>query len=397
MLYVGLTGGIGSGKSTVARRLRERGAFVIDADAVAREVLAPGTPGLAAVVQRFGADLVDGDGVLDRAKLASRVFEDPAARADLEAITHPAIQSETARLRDSVGPDEIVVHDVPLLVEKRMAPKYHLVVVVDAPPAVRLRRLTQERGLGEADARARMDHQANDDERREVADILLDNSGTREALDAAIEKAWSERIEPYCANLAEQRIHRPAENPVLVDYDDDWPRQAQRLIDRLSAWLGGRAPEIEHVGSTAVPGMPGKDVIDIQIGVSNLADADDPEFVRILAELGFPRIDGYRMDHPTDDLPDPSLWIKRFHASCDPGRVVHLHVREVSSAGWQYALLFRDWLRNDPGAAEEYVETKALLDAQSSSNAEYVKAKEPWFSEVWPRIQSWARRNGWNG
>lgn len=397
MLYVGLTGGIGSGKSTVARRLRERGAFVIDADAVAREVLAPGTPGLAAVVERFGSDLVDDEGALDRAKLASRVFEDAAARADLEAITHPAIRAETARLRDSAGPDEIVVHDVPLLVEKRMAPNYHLVVVVDAPPGERLRRLTQERGLGEADARARMDHQANDDERREVADILLDNGGTREALDEAIEKAWSERIEPYRDNIAAQRIHRPAENPVLVDYDDDWPRQAQRLIGRLSAWLGGRAPEIEHVGSTAVPGMPGKDVIDIQIGVSNLADADDPEFVRILADMGFPRIDDYRMDHPTDDLPDPSLWIKRFHGSCDPGRVVHLHVREVSSAGWQYALLFRDWLRNDPGAAEEYVEVKALLDAQAASTSEYVKAKEPWFSEVWPRIQSWARRNGWNG
>lgn len=397
MLYVGLTGGIGSGKSTVARRLRERGAFVIDADAVARDVLGPGTPGLAAVTERFGADLVDSEGALDRAKLASRVFEDAGARADLEAITHPAIRAETARLRESAGPDEIVVHDVPLLVEKRMAPNYHLVVVVDAPATERLRRLTEERGLGEADARARMDHQANDAERREVADVLLDNSGTPEQLDAAIERVWAERIEPYRANLAEQRIHRPSQAPVLVDYDRDWPRQARRLIDRLSDGLGGRAPEIEHVGSTAVPGMPGKDAIDIQVGVSSLTDADDPEFVRILAEMGFPRIEGYRMDHPTDDLPDPSLWIKRFHGSCDPGRVVHLHVREVSSAGWQYALLFRDWLRNDPGAAEEYVEVKALLDAKASSTSEYVKAKEPWFSEVWPRIQSWAQRSGWNG
>lgn len=397
MLYVGLTGGIGSGKSTVARRLRERGAFVIDADAVARDVLAPGTPGLAAVTERFGADLINQDGSLDRAKLASRVFEDAGARSDLEKITHPAIQAETSRLRDTAGADEIVVHDVPLLVEKRMAPRYHLVVIVDAAPAERLRRLTEERGLGEADARARMDHQANDAERRQVADILLDNNGSTEQLDEAIEKVWSERIEPYRANIAAQRIYRPAENPVLVDYDEDWPRQAQRLIDRLSHGLGERAPEIEHVGSTAVPGMPGKDAIDIQIGVSSLSDADDPEFVRLLAEMGFPRIDDYRMDHPTDDLPDPSLWIKRFHGSCDPGRIVHLHVREVSSAGWQYALLFRDWLRHDAGAAEEYVEMKALLDAKSESNSEYVKSKQPWFSEVWPRIQSWAQRSGWNG
>ena len=214
MLYVGLTGGIGSGKSTVARRLRERGAFVIDADAVARDVLGPGTPGLAAVTERFGADLVDSEGALDRAKLASRVFEDAGARADLEAITHPAIRAETARLRESAGPDEIVVHDVPLLVEKRMAPNYHLVVVVDAPATERLRRLTEERGLGEADARARMDHQANDAERREVADVLLDNSGTPEQLDAAIERVWAERIEPYRANLAEQRIHRPSQAPL---------------------------------------------------------------------------------------------------------------------------------------------------------------------------------------
>ncbi|MDO5710766.1 MAG: GrpB family protein, partial [Micrococcales bacterium] len=160
--------------------------------------------------------------------------------------------------------------------------------------------------------------------------------------------------------------------------------------------LGQRAPEIEHVGSTAVPGMPGKDVIDLQIGVRSLCDADDSSFVNTLAAAGFPRVEDYRMDHPTDDLPDPSLWVKRFHGSCDPEQVVHVHVRELGSAGWQYALLFRDWLRAEPAAAQEYVDVKRQLADTHDSTSAYADAKAPWFNEIWPRMQSFAQHTGWS-
>ncbi|MDO5628663.1 MAG: dephospho-CoA kinase [Mobilicoccus sp.] len=395
MLNVGLTGGIGSGKSTVARRLRELGAVVVDADAVAREVLQPGGEGLAKVVERFGDDVLHEDGSLHRAALAGQVFGDENARADLEAITHPLIGARTAELFADAPEDAVVVHDVPLLVEKQMGGAYHLVVVVDASQETRLARLA-DRGVPESDARARMSHQASDGARREAADVLIDNEGDEASLFAQVDALWHDRLLPFEENVRTGRFHRRPETPVVSEYEQDWEAQGRRVIARLSKALGERAPQVEHVGSTSVPGMGGKDVIDIQVGVRHLADADEPEFVRALAEAGFPRVEDYRMDHPTDDLPDPSLWIKRFHGSSDPGRVTHVHVREISSAGWQYALLFRDWLRGNEDARAEYQDMKQSLSDQHGTNSAYVAAKQPWFNEVWPRMQSWAQRSGWH-
>lgn len=395
MLRIGLTGGIGSGKSTATGILAELGALVIDADALAREVVAAETDGLRAVVERFGDGVLAMDGSLDRAALAGAVFGDEAARRDLEGIIHPRIASRTAQIMDSAAPEQIVVHDVPLLVEKRMGPNYHLVVVVDAHQGTRLDRLVRQRGMSEAEARARMDHQASDDQRLAAADVVIRNEGSIEEVQDATRRLWQERFVPFDENLRAGRVARPALLPVLTDYDEDWATTADRLIERIGAALGERAPEIEHVGSTAVPGMPGKNVIDLQIGVPRLADADDPEFVGTLAVLGFPRVEDYRMDHPTDALSDPMLWIKRFHGSCDPGRVVHLHVRELGSAGWQYALLFRDWLRAEPDAAAEYVQVKRRLSDEHGTSNDYAGAKAPWFSSIWPRMQSFAQRTGW--
>lgn len=394
MLSVGLTGGIGSGKSTAARRLRELGAVVVDADAVAREVLRPGTPGLAAVQERFGSGVVATDGTLDRAALAGAVFGDESARRDLEAITHPLIATRTAELFSQAGPGDIVVHDVPLLVEKKMGPAYHLAVGIEAEPSTRVARAVA-RGMNESDARARMDHQASEAQRAAAVDVLLDNNGTPEELAACVDRLWHERLVPFEANLTSGTVFRRPDTPVLVQ-DDGWATQADRLMERICLALGERAPEIEHVGSTSVPGMRGKDVIDIQVGVRDLREADAPDFVSALAAAGFPRVEDYRMDHPTDEIPDPSLWVKRFHGSCDPGRVVHIHVRELQSAGWQYALLFRDWLRADDDGKADYEEVKARLVESSASTADYVAAKEPWFNDVWPCMQSWARRTGWH-
>ncbi|MGY1637330.1 dephospho-CoA kinase [Geodermatophilus sp. SYSU D00742] len=192
---MGLTGGIGSGKSTVAGLLAARGARIVDADRIAREVVEPGTPGLAAVVEAFGPQVLTADGALDRPALASIVFADPAARATLDGIVHPLVRARAAELVAAAPPDAVVVQDVPLLVETGQAASYDLVVVVEAHPETRVRRLVQ-RGLAPEDARARIAAQATDEQRRAVADVVLDNSGTVEDLEAQVERFWAERVVP---------------------------------------------------------------------------------------------------------------------------------------------------------------------------------------------------------
>lgn len=194
MLHVGLTGGIGSGKSTVARRLGELGAVVVDADVIAREVVEPGTPGLDAVVRRFGPAVLTDEGDLDRATLAGLVFSDPTARAGLEAVTHPLVAGRTAEIVAAAPADAVVVHDVPLLVEMGLGPQYDLVVVVGASEVTRLARLLQDRGMSRADATARIAAQADDAGRRAVADVWLDNDGDRESLLAQVDALWRERL-----------------------------------------------------------------------------------------------------------------------------------------------------------------------------------------------------------
>lgn len=201
MLKVGLSGGIGSGKSTVSARLKAHGAVVIDSDLIAREVVGPGTPGLADIVERFGDEVLTQGGALDRAALGSIVFTDPSARADLEAMTHPRIAARTQELLAQADARAIVVHDVPLLVEKSMEAGYHVVVIVDAPEQMRLRRLIDNRGMDPAHARSRIDSQARDEARRAVADVWLDNTGTTADLETAVDALWHERLVPMEADL----------------------------------------------------------------------------------------------------------------------------------------------------------------------------------------------------
>lgn len=196
MLRVGLTGGIGAGKSTVAGMLADRGALVVDADVLAREVVAPGTPGLAAVVSEFGPQVLAEDGGLDRARLGRLVFADPAARERLNAIVHPLVAQRFAELVDAAPADAVVVHDVPLLVENGLADRYDLVVVVEAPADQRVGRLAESRRMGEDEARSRMAAQADDDQRRAVAGVVLVNDGDRDRLVRQVDALWRERIEP---------------------------------------------------------------------------------------------------------------------------------------------------------------------------------------------------------
>ncbi|MZD10070.1 dephospho-CoA kinase [Streptomyces sp. SID5785] len=192
MVKVGLTGGIGAGKSEVSRLLVERGAVLIDADRIAREVVEPGTPGLAAVVEEFGDEVLAADGSLDRPKLGAIVFADADRLAALNKIVHPLVGARSAELEAAAGADAVVVHDVPLLTENGLAPFYDLVVVVDASTATQLDRLTGRRGMTEADARARMAAQATREQRREIADLVIDNDGPLERLVEQVDTVWAE-------------------------------------------------------------------------------------------------------------------------------------------------------------------------------------------------------------
>ncbi|MEU9359785.1 dephospho-CoA kinase [Streptomyces sp. NPDC048301] len=191
MLKVGLTGGIGAGKSEVSRLLARYGAVVIDADRIAREVVEPRTPGLTAVVEEFGPSVLKPDGSLDRPALGSVVFSDPAALARLNAIVHPLVAARSAELERAAGAGAVVVHDVPLLTENGLAPLYDLVVVVDAHPDTQLDRLVRLRGMTESDARARMAAQATREERLAVAGIVIDNDGPLEKLEPQVREVWS--------------------------------------------------------------------------------------------------------------------------------------------------------------------------------------------------------------
>ncbi|MBV1942868.1 dephospho-CoA kinase, long form [Streptomyces sp. BV286] len=200
MLKVGLTGGIGAGKSEVSRLLVEHGAVLIDADRIAREVVAPGTPGLAAVTDAFGEDVLAADGSLDRPKLGSIVFADAEKLAVLNSIVHPLVGARSRELEEAASADAVVVHDVPLLTENGLARLYDLVIVVDASTETQLDRLVRLRGMTEEDARARMAAQATREQRREIADVVVDNDVPLDALRRRVRDVWTDLVRRAAAS-----------------------------------------------------------------------------------------------------------------------------------------------------------------------------------------------------
>ncbi|KQV25028.1 dephospho-CoA kinase [Yonghaparkia sp. Root332] len=197
MEVIGLTGGIAAGKSAVAARLAELGAVIVDADRLAREAVAPGTPGLSAVVQRFGETVLDAEGALNRTALGAIIFGSEVDRRDLNAIVHPEVRRlyrERVEAIAASDPDAVVVYDVPLLAEARAADEFALVVVVDAPPDVRVERLVRLRGLDRAAAEARVAAQIPDAERRAMADIVIDSSGTLDATLEQVDAVWERLV-----------------------------------------------------------------------------------------------------------------------------------------------------------------------------------------------------------
>ncbi|HEV2376323.1 MAG TPA: dephospho-CoA kinase [Streptosporangiaceae bacterium] len=193
MLRVGLTGGIGAGKSEVSRRLASHGAVVIDADVLAREVVAPGTPGLNEVTATFGPGVLRPDGSLDRERLGALVFSDPAALAKLNAIVHPLVGARATELQQAAADAAVVVHDIPLLAENNLAGHYDVVVVVDVPPQTQVERLVS-RGMTAEQARARMAAQASREQRLAVATVVVDNSGDLADLDQRVENLWQDLV-----------------------------------------------------------------------------------------------------------------------------------------------------------------------------------------------------------
>lgn len=381
MLRIGLTGGIGAGKSTVSRTFAQCGGVIVDGDVISREVVQPGTEGLAQLVEHFGAEILLPDGALNRPALAAKAFVDDDQRARLNAIVHPLVAKRRSEIVAAVAEDEVVVEDIPLLVESNMAALFPLVVVVHADADERLRRLTEQRGMDEADARARIAAQATEEQRRTVADVWLDNSGSEGGLVQRARDLWFQRILPFAHNLA---TGTPVPDPTgLGAPDPTWPDQFARIRARLAAHCGHRALRIDHVGSTAVPGLDARDIIDVQVTVASMDSAD--ELAEDLLRAGYPRVGPIRADRCFDG--SNALWGKRFHASADPGRPTHVHIRADGEPNQRFALLFVDWLNANPGVRADYLAVKRSADNEALGG---------WFDDAYPRAWAWARQTGWS-
>src|SRR5258708_11629163 len=227
MLRIGLTGGIGAGKSTVSATFSECGGIIVDGDVIAREVVEPGTDGLVQLVEAFGEDILLPDGALNRPALAAKAFVDDEQRAKLNGMVHPLVGHRRLEIIESVPDDTVVVEDIPLLVETGMAPMFPLVVVVHADEETRVTRVVQQRGMDEADARARIKAQSSEEQRRAIADVLLDNSGSQEQLVEKARDVWYNRVLPLADNI---RARRLTEHKLeLVSYQPQWPDDAQRI------------------------------------------------------------------------------------------------------------------------------------------------------------------------
>jgi dephospho-CoA kinase len=403
VLRIGLSGGIGAGKSTVSSTFSDLGGIVVDGDVISREVVEPGTEGLAKLVEAFGKQILSDDGSLNRPALAAIAFSDEEKRQTLNGIVHPLVAKRRSELIASAVNDRknpVIVEDIPLLVESGMAPMFPLVIIVNADEDLRVKRLIEHRGFSEEDARARIAAQATEEQRRAVADVWLDNTGSADELVEQSRALWHQRILPFEQNLAAGEPARA--HPVLVPYDPSWPDDARRIGARLNTACGHRAIRIDHIGSTAVPGLAAKDVIDMQVTVASLADADalaealtSAGYVHrpITADVGKP--DGRSTVAEFDHTDDESLWHKRLHCSADPGRPTNVHLRVDGWPDQQFALLFVDWLRANPDVRERYLAVKRAAEQHGADTASYAVAKEPWFLDAYREAWAWADASGW--
>ena len=290
-LLLGLTGGIGAGKSTVAALLADRGAGIVDADRIAREVVEPGEPALEALRREFGDTVLSDDGTLDRAALAGLAFATPERTAALNAIMHPAIAQRTAARLTEHAHLPVVVHDVPLLVENGMTGNYHLSLLVDVPEETRLDRLTTSRGLDREDAQRRIRAQATDDQRHLACDAALDNAGTQEHLREQVVELWENRIEPFRRNRAAGTPAQPLPLTQVEAGEEAQRAAGARLTARLERTASRAGLPATASASPSVDGV----AIDLRV-----PDGTDPAAVAaVLRETGYaPRDDRWLTTDP---------------------------------------------------------------------------------------------------
>lgn len=328
-LHIGLSGGIGSGKSTASAQLASLGAVVVDADTVAREVVEPGTPGLAAVAERFGPGVIRADGSLDRPALAELVFADDAARTDLERITHPLIRRRSAALMDAAPSGAVVVHDIPLLVEMGLVGDYALTVMVDVPEAERVRRLVAQRGMTVAAARARSAAQASDEERAWAADVLLDNTGSLADLEERVERLWHDRLLPYEENLRSGRVTERIPAPTQVPHASG-PGLAERSAQRLRAALGEDLLSLSSLDSEA----SGADLaLDLRAVVRHPDLLDRPEVRDRLARRGLLPATAHDRPDPQHTASSGTAGSTRWIGTADPALVLRCELRTMAPGG----------------------------------------------------------------
>jgi dephospho-CoA kinase len=341
MLRVVVVGQSGAGRTTVCRRLSEHGAVVVADDCV-----------------------------------------------DTEGPQRAAVSSKAAA---------VVVQDGAAYTGVGIPTAFHLVVLVEAPEPERKARVANRAGLSpvvlspKAPGLVRQSASALDG----LADVVLDNSRSMDCLLASVDTLWSNRIVPYSSNLMQNHMALYGA-PMLMPPSPDWQAKAARLSAKVRSAVGKRALSVDHIGSTAIPNLPAKAVIDLQLTVSSLNGGD--YLSAALRDIGFLR-------HPTIDsnvahgpIIDAQQWKKFYFKSADPGCKANLHVRPHGTAGWRFALLFRDWLRQDPQIREEYLSLKRRLTAQhcqDTDTSQYALAKDPWFACAFPRMEEWALRSGW--
>lgn len=328
MLSLGLTGGIAAGKSLLTNRFRELGAVVVDADQLARDVVAPGTPGLAAVVATFGDRILSPDGSLNRPKLGSVVFADPAARESLNAIVHPRVRAAANALKADAGARAIVVQDIPLLVESGQAAGFHLVVVVQAPREERIARMVRDRGMSREDALARMAAQASDGQRAAAADVLILNDGSPEAAVAQLDRLWQERLLPFAANLtAERSAPLPAVTGDAGQPDDAgaMERSVDQLVaaqERMAARLAHAVRGVPGAKVTAPPGTAGR-LLQFQLDVAGreVANLSTTELAQAMASAGFFPLGSLPAGHADayGQMEGATAAAASCYASADPG------------------------------------------------------------------------------
>lgn len=311
----------------MAGALADLGAVIVDADRIAREVVEPGSEGLAELEAAFGPEVIAADGSLDRAALAGKAFADEESRLKLNSILHPRIGARTQAYVDAAPADSILVQDIPLIVEGGMGPAFDLVVVVHVDEAERLRRLTEYRGMDEADVKARMAAQATVEQRRAAADVWLDNGGVPGAIVEDVRALWIERLIPFERNISEQTGAVAASE--IVPANAEWADQARRAIARLTLASGGRTLAIEHVGPTSVPGQAARDCLDILVTVADAEKAR--ELSSILGGAGFPLDAAVTAPDLADLQARATGGAYRLHRGSDPARPISVHL--ISPAG----------------------------------------------------------------